>query len=69
MGILGGVMVPHPPLILPEVGRGDERQIMFTSAAYEEAARFVADWKPDTIVLSTPHSILLPASRFRAHLP
>ena len=58
MGILGGVMVPHPPLILPEVGRGDERQIMFTSAAYEEAARFVADWKPDTIVLSTPHSIM-----------
>ena len=24
MGILGGIMVPHPPLIVPAVGRGGE---------------------------------------------
>jgi len=26
MGILAAVMVPHPPLIVPEVGRGEEKK-------------------------------------------
>ncbi|MBQ4293556.1 MAG: AmmeMemoRadiSam system protein A [Lachnospiraceae bacterium] len=58
MSIVGGIMVPHPPVILPEVGRGREREIAATSEAYEEAARFAASLKPETIVLSTPHSIM-----------
>ncbi len=58
MAIIGAIMVPHPPLILPEVGRGGEKQIESTSDAYREAARLVAELKPDTIVLSSPHSIM-----------
>lgn len=57
-GIAGGVMVPHPPLIIPEVGRGGEKIIEETTRAYEKAADFIAALKPDTIVLSSPHSIL-----------
>ena len=33
MSIVGAFMVPHPPLIVPEVGRGGERQIEKTAAA------------------------------------
>ena len=58
MGIVGGIMVPHPPLIVPEVGQGEERIIEETTKAYHEAARFVAELSPETIVLSTPHSVL-----------
>lgn len=57
-GIVGGVMVPHPPLIIPEVGRGGEKIIEKTTKAYEEAADLIAELKPDTIVLSSPHSVL-----------
>ena len=57
-GIAGGVMVPHPPLIIPEVGRGSEKVVEETIKAYEKAADFIAELKPDTIVLSSPHSIL-----------
>ena len=57
-GIVGGVMVPHPPMIIPEVGRGSESIIEETTRAYEKAADFIAALKPDTIVLSSPHSIL-----------
>ena len=28
--ILGGVVVPHPPLIIPEVGLGREKEIQDT---------------------------------------
>ena len=30
-------MVPHPPIILPEVGRGEEKKISQTNTAYEKA--------------------------------
>ena len=58
MSIVGGIMVPHPPLIIPDVGRGGESVISKTTAAYKEAADFVASLKPETIVLSSPHSVM-----------
>ncbi len=58
MGITAGIMVPHPPLIIPEVGRGEERTIINTIEAYREAAAFVAYSAPDTVVVISPHSTL-----------
>ena len=58
MSVVAGIMVPHPPLIIPEVGKGGERQIALTSEMYERAAEFVRDMRPETIVLSSPHSVM-----------
>ena len=43
MAILGAVQVPHPPLILPEVGHGEEKRIQSTIDAFERAAKFIAE--------------------------
>ena len=58
MTILAAVAVPHPPLIFPEVGDGKEQVIQKTVDSYREAMKFVASFKPDTIILTTPHSEL-----------
>ncbi|MCM1397919.1 MAG: AmmeMemoRadiSam system protein A [Clostridium sp.] len=58
MGITSAIMVPHPPLIIPEIGRGKENGIEKTIHAYHEAARQLAEHKPETIVLISPHQIL-----------
>lgn len=58
MPMLGAVIVPHPPLILPTVGRGQERQVQATIDAYRAAARQVADWKPEVLVISSPHTVM-----------
>ena len=58
MAILGAVQVPHPPLIIPEVGHGEEKGIQATIDAYETAAKFIGDLNPDTVIISSPHSIL-----------
>ena len=58
MGIVGGCIVPHPPIILPEIGQGEEDRIRATADAYREAARRIAQWKPDTVVISSPHAAL-----------
>ncbi len=46
MAIIGGAMAPHPPLIIPAVGRGGEAQIIKTTRAFEQVARQVAAWQP-----------------------
>lgn len=58
MSIVGAIMVPHPPLIVPEVGRGGEKVVEETINSYIKAAEFIKDLAPDTIVLSSPHSTM-----------
>ncbi len=58
MGIVGAVIVPHPPVILPEVGRGEEKKINATAEAYRVAAKKVAGWKPEALVIASPHTIM-----------
>ena len=58
MPIIGAFMVPQPPLIVPEVGRGGERQIEATISAYTSVAREIAALKPETVILSSPHATL-----------
>ena len=50
MGIVAAYAVPHPPLAMPEVGRGQERAIQDTLDAYREVARRIAAHAPETIV-------------------
>lgn len=58
MSIIGACMVPHPPIILPEVGRGEEEKISATDLAYRKAAEYVLSLRPETIVISSPHSVM-----------
>ena len=56
MGIVAAYAVPHPPLIVPSVGRGEERAIQSTVDACEEVARRIAAHRPDTLIVSSPHA-------------
>lgn len=48
-------IVPHPPLIIPEVGRGEEKAITSTIDAYHEIGKQIKDLAPDVIIITTPH--------------
>jgi AmmeMemoRadiSam system protein A len=58
MAIIGAYLVPHPPLIFPEIGKGGEKDIQATIDAYRRAGNEIAQTAPDTIVLITPHSVM-----------
>ncbi|MBR5040880.1 MAG: AmmeMemoRadiSam system protein A [Clostridiales bacterium] len=58
MSILATFMVPHPPLIVPAVGRGGEKQVETTIKSYEKVADEIASLSPETIVITSPHSII-----------
>ena len=57
MSIVAAFMVPHPPMIVPAVGKGSEEQVEKTIRAYEKVADEIAALKPQTIIISSPHSI------------
>ena len=58
MPIQAAYMVPHPPMIVPEVGRGSERQVEATRSAYARVAREIAEIAPETIIISSPHATM-----------
>lgn len=58
MSIVGAFMVPHPPMIVPDIGKGSERQVERTIKSYERVADKIAKLRPETIIISSPHSIM-----------
>ena len=56
MAILGSFIVPHPPMIIKEIGMGSEKQIENTIRSYKEIAKKIKELRPDTIIISSPHT-------------
>lgn len=50
--------MPHPPLAVHEVGRGEEKEIQATLDSYKQASQMIAEDAPETIVVVSPHSIV-----------
>ena len=45
MSIVGAFMVPHPPLIVHEVGNGSEEQVRKTLDSYLEIAKVLKNFQ------------------------
>lgn len=56
MSIVSAFIVPHPPLAVHEVGRGEELKIQATLDGYEKVAKRIAEIAPQTIVIISPHT-------------
>ena len=54
--LVNAYIMPHPPVLVPGIGHGRERNAVSTVEAMKRAAREIAKDKPTTIVLSTPHA-------------
>jgi AmmeMemoRadiSam system protein A len=54
--LLNGYILPHPPVIVPGIGRGRQLQAEATVKAVKRAAKEIAQDRPMTIILSTPHA-------------
>lgn len=58
MPIVSAHIGPHPPLIVPDVGRGGEVKITQTIEAYHKTAKTISQHDPQTIIIITPHSVM-----------
>lgn len=53
--ILRYFVMPHPPIMIPEIGKGEDEKISATRNACMKIANEIADLKPDAVILITPH--------------
>lgn len=58
MKLLAGYLMPHPPIVIPEVGLGEENKAAATCQAMHEVGKAIAKLEPETIVLISPHGPL-----------
>ncbi len=58
MTLLSAYISPHPPLILKEIGRGEEVKVKNTIDSLERVADEIAEKEPETIIVITPHGPL-----------
>ena len=58
-GIVFGCIVPHPPLLVPEVGGGREAEISATTQAMKELTHRLAEKRPQAVFMISPHGISL----------
>jgi len=60
MSLVFSALVPHPPLLLPAIGREHARLLEKTSAAFDKLSASLADAAPDTILVISPHLGVMP---------
>jgi len=53
------IFVPHPPLLVPEVGRGEEKKCQASLDAYREIAKRITRAEVETVILVSPHAPLI----------
>jgi aromatic ring-opening dioxygenase LigB subunit len=53
-------ITPHPPILIPAIGRENIKRIKKTAEAMEELERKLFEAKPDTIIVISPHGLILP---------
>ena len=58
MSVIAAFIFPHPPIILPQIGKGEEKKIQKTIDSYKQACKMIAKLKPDTIVLVSSHCVM-----------
>lgn len=55
MAIVAAGIAPHPPLIIPEIGKGELKKVESTVEALRKLSRETADASPETTIIITPH--------------
>ncbi|MBL4934656.1 AmmeMemoRadiSam system protein A [Clostridium sp. YIM B02515] len=58
MSIEGFYLMPHPPIVVPEVGKGEEEKISATGQSMHELGKEIKEIAPDTIIVVTPHGTM-----------
>lgn len=56
MPVVIGCLVPHPPIIIPEIGRGNLDRVTSTTQAMQEVTEKVKQAEPDSLIFISPHS-------------
>jgi len=69
MSLVFAAIVPHPPLLLPAIGREHARLLEKTSVAFGKLSEQLDAAKADTILVISPHLAVMPETFTINHAP
>jgi AmmeMemoRadiSam system protein B len=69
MSLVFAALVPHPPLLIPSIGREHTRLLEKTSAAFAQLTMSLSAAVPDTILVISPHLTVMPQTFTVNHAP
>ncbi|MFP4016985.1 MAG: AmmeMemoRadiSam system protein B, partial [Halanaerobiales bacterium] len=55
MSIIMGALTPHPPIIIPEIGKGRREEVRKTINSLEELGKEIKEKNPDILITISPH--------------
>ena len=56
--VIGGFLMPHAPILIKDIGRGEEKKSQKTVESMKKIASDIEEQRPETIVIVTPHGNL-----------
>jgi MEMO1 family protein len=70
-----GALMPHPPLLIPDIGMAEIEQVLKTKQAMEQISREMMNENPDLLVIISPHGpmfedtvVIMGGDRLKGHL-
>jgi len=57
-GIVAGCIVPHPPLLVPDIGGSEIKKVQSTYEAMHRLGKEIAALEPEVLVMISPHTPL-----------
>ncbi len=61
MSLVLSAIVPHPPLLIPAIGKENLNRLNTTKESYEKIEQDLYVSQPDTIIIISPHGIIQPS--------
>ena len=72
--MLGYYLMPHPPIIINEIGQGRENEAINTLNACKSVVKKIDNLEPETIIIVSPHGTvfrdaiaLVTSSKLKGH--
>jgi len=70
--LVAGIISPHPPILIPEIGGPDTKKVHKTVEALQRVAKELGHAKPDELIIISPHQdhgFQVPMHFLGQHLP
>ena len=55
---VGAALLPHPPIMLPEIGGAELQKMQTTVESVTDAAELLLARSPETLVIVSPHNYI-----------
>jgi AmmeMemoRadiSam system protein B len=58
MSLVFSAITPHPPILIPQIGKDNVKLLYSTQSAFRNLASKLKDSEPDTLIIISPHGLI-----------